>query len=316
MTVAGQLRAGVRGARRGPGHRRRARRRTTWSSPRAASRSTTCGSATRRRATVSIASLEADAAAPLSTDPSATVLQGISFVAEPGPDGRPGRARRAPARPRLTYLVPRLYDVTAGAVRIDGHDVRDLTLGVPGRRHRRGQPGPPPVPRLHRRQPPLRQARRHRRRARRGVPGGPHPRRHRRPARRATTPSSASGATGCRAGRSSAWPSPGCCSRTRPSSILDEATSHLDSENEVLIQQALAEALAGPHVDRDRPPALDHPRRRPDPGARRRAGSSSGAPTTSWWQPGGLYSELYLTQYSPGAVSARLSSPARSTRSA
>jgi ATP-binding cassette subfamily B protein len=28
----------------------------------------------------------------------------------------------------ISMLVPRLYDVTAGAVRVDGHDVRDLTL--------------------------------------------------------------------------------------------------------------------------------------------------------------------------------------------
>jgi ATP-binding cassette subfamily B protein len=28
----------------------------------------------------------------------------------------------------ISYLIPRLYDVTAGAVRIDGHDVRDITL--------------------------------------------------------------------------------------------------------------------------------------------------------------------------------------------
>jgi ATP-binding cassette subfamily B protein len=28
----------------------------------------------------------------------------------------------------LTSLIPRLYDATAGAVRIDGHDVRDVTL--------------------------------------------------------------------------------------------------------------------------------------------------------------------------------------------
>ena len=29
----------------------------------------------------------------------------------------------------MTYLVPRFYDVSEGAVMIDGHDVRDLTLG-------------------------------------------------------------------------------------------------------------------------------------------------------------------------------------------
>src|SRR5262249_62103218 len=28
----------------------------------------------------------------------------------------------------ITYLVPRLWDVEAGAVMVDGHDVRDVTL--------------------------------------------------------------------------------------------------------------------------------------------------------------------------------------------
>ena len=30
----------------------------------------------------------------------------------------------------LASLIPRLYDVTGGAVRVDGHDVRDLTADV------------------------------------------------------------------------------------------------------------------------------------------------------------------------------------------
>ena len=47
----------------------------------------------------------------------------------------------------VSSLIPRLYDVTGGAVRVDGHDVRDLTQAVAARRHRRGQPGPAPVPR-------------------------------------------------------------------------------------------------------------------------------------------------------------------------
>jgi ATP-binding cassette subfamily B protein len=76
--------------------------------------------------TVSIASLEADASAPLSADASGTVLRGISFVAEPGQMvalvGPTGAGKTT-----LSYLVPRLYDVTAGSVRIDGHDVRHLT---------------------------------------------------------------------------------------------------------------------------------------------------------------------------------------------
>jgi ATP-binding cassette, subfamily B, bacterial len=76
--------------------------------------------------TVSISSLEADATVPLSTDPSGMVLKGVSFVAEPGQMvalvGPTGAGKTT-----LSYLLPRLYDVTAGAVRIDGHDVRHLT---------------------------------------------------------------------------------------------------------------------------------------------------------------------------------------------
>jgi ATP-binding cassette subfamily B protein len=57
----------------------------------------------------------------------AWALQGVSmhlrpgqFAAIVGPSGS--------GKTTATYLVPRLYDVTRGAVLIDGHDVRDLTL--------------------------------------------------------------------------------------------------------------------------------------------------------------------------------------------
>ena len=78
-----------------------------------------------------------------------------------------------------------------------------------------------------------------------GVPGGAHPRHDRRAARTASTPSSATAATACPAARSSAWRSPACCSRTRPIVILDEATSHLDNDNEQHVQAALDAALFG-----------------------------------------------------------------------
>ena len=45
---------------------------------------------------------------------------------------RPGKswrwsARAARARARLLNLIPRFYDPTGGAIRIDGHDLRDVT---------------------------------------------------------------------------------------------------------------------------------------------------------------------------------------------
>jgi ATP-binding cassette subfamily B protein len=54
-------------------------------------------------------------------------LEQVSFRAAPGqlvalvgPSGA--------GKTTLTYLIPRLYDPSAGSIRIDGHDLRDLTL--------------------------------------------------------------------------------------------------------------------------------------------------------------------------------------------
>ena len=60
-------------------------------------------------------------------DPDRDVLAGLSLTLEPGETVALVGASGA-GKSTLSSLIPRLYDVTGGAVRIDGHDVRDLTL--------------------------------------------------------------------------------------------------------------------------------------------------------------------------------------------
>jgi ATP-binding cassette subfamily B protein len=74
---------------------------------------------------ISLASLES--AAKLETVDSGEILKGVSFIAEPGtltalvgPSGA--------GKTTISALIPRLYDVTGGAIEIDGHDIRDVEL--------------------------------------------------------------------------------------------------------------------------------------------------------------------------------------------
>ena len=71
----------------------------------------------------------AEGAAETAAEPEAPrwALQDVSFTLQPGqlaalvgPSGA--------GKTTITYLLPRLYDPTSGAIRIDGHDIRDLTL--------------------------------------------------------------------------------------------------------------------------------------------------------------------------------------------
>ncbi|HEY7349992.1 MAG TPA: ABC transporter ATP-binding protein [Ktedonobacterales bacterium] len=76
-----------------------------------------------------------DAAPPAELDqerePGRPTLEEVNFEIQPGqlaalvgPSGA--------GKTTITYLVPRLYDVDMGAVQIDGHDVRDVTLASLG----------------------------------------------------------------------------------------------------------------------------------------------------------------------------------------
>jgi ATP-binding cassette, subfamily B, bacterial MsbA len=59
--------------------------------------------------------------------PGIPVLEGISFTMEPGEVvalvGPTGSGKTT-----IAALIPRFYDVTQGAIRVDGHDIRDCTL--------------------------------------------------------------------------------------------------------------------------------------------------------------------------------------------
>jgi ATP-binding cassette subfamily B protein len=190
---------------------------------------------------VSIASLEDGR--PLSDTAGVEVLHGIDATIEPGqlvalvgPSGA--------GKSTLSALVARLYDVTGGAVRIDGHDVRDLTqaslraaIGVVsqdphlfhdtvGNNLRYARPGATDAEL----EAACRAARIH------DVIDAL-------PERYDTLV----GERGYRlsGGEKQRLAIARMLLKDPCIVVLDEATSHLDSENEALVQQALAQALAG-----------------------------------------------------------------------
>ena len=74
---------------------------------------------------ISLASLES--VAKPETVSSGDVLKGLTFIVEPGTTtalvGPSGAGKTT-----ISALIPRLYDVTDGSISIDGNDIRDLTL--------------------------------------------------------------------------------------------------------------------------------------------------------------------------------------------
>ena len=208
---AGLLRAGLRGARPRADGRRDARTRSTLPPAGARRRrSRTCTSATPRADEVSLASLESVAVLD-STEPQ-QVLHGISLHRRGRHADRAGRPVRRRQDDHLPAADP---DVRRAGGRHPGRRAGRARrhAAVPARRRRGRDPGRPHVPRLDPREPALRPTRTPPRTSSGQPWRPPRSRTWCAPCPTGSTPSSATAATGCRAGRSSGWPSPGCCSR-------------------------------------------------------------------------------------------------------
>ena len=104
--------------------------------------------------------LRAMSASPITTDGDATLAQ-----RRPRYSRRARRSRwwgrRAPARAPSSICCCASTMSTAAAIAIDGQDIHGVTLRIPARRHRAGDPGSDPVRRKRRRQYRAGQARRH-----------------------------------------------------------------------------------------------------------------------------------------------------------
>ena len=219
------------------------------------------------------------------------------------PPGRrpPSSAAPARARPRCSTSCPRLFDATAGAVLVDGVDVRDLDARAALEPHRPRAAEAVPVLRHRRQQPALRRARRHRRRAVGGARDRPgrrlragharrprradRPGRHQRVGRPAPAPRHRPGARAqarastcstTRSRRSTSPPTPGCGPRSRPYT----ARRHRDRSSAQRVSTIVA--------------------RRPDPRARGRPARSASARTSELLATCPTYAEIVASQLDRG----------------
>ena len=184
----------------------------------------------------------------------------------------------------LVNLIPRFYDVTGGAILIDGVDIRDVTLAS-----LRAQIGivtqetvlfDDTIAANIAYGSPRRVAR-------------ARSRRRRAPRTRTSSSSTLPDGYETRIGERGQRLSGGQRQRlaiarallkNSPILILDEATSSLDAESELLVQDALANLMLQPHVVRHRAPAVDRAARRRDHRARARPDRRDRAATTSCWR--------------------------------
>ena len=184
----------------------------------------------------------------------------------------------------LLNLVPRLFDATAGAVLVDGVDVRDLDPERAAQPHRAGAAEAVPVLRHGGQQPPLRQARRHRRRAVGGptiaqaadfvaaMPGG-----LRRPI--------GQGGTNVSGGQRQRLAIARALVRRPEIYLFDDSFSALDLATDARLRAALAPYTADVDGHRRRPAGVDDRHAPTRSSCSRTAAPSASAPTTSCSTP-------------------------------
>ena len=166
------------------------------------------------------------------------VLRDLTFTVEPGQTvvilGATGSGKST-----LVHLIPRLYDVTAGSLLLDGHDVRALTQESAAQADRDGAAGDGALLRHDPREPPLRPTRGHRRRGRGSGPHGPAPTTSSRASRRATTRSSGQRGVNLSGGQKQRLAIARALVARPAVLILDDCTSAVDTATEAALLHAL-----------------------------------------------------------------------------
>ena len=193
---------------------------------------------------------------------------------------RPSRssARPAPARRRSSTCSCASTRSTAARSASTGIDIAQMSPRRAALEHGHGAPGHVALRRHHPREHRLRQPRRDRGADPRGGPGHATSTASCTRCPTATTPCSTTRAARVSAGEKQLLTIARAFLADPTILILDEATSSVDTRTEVLIQQAMAALRSQPHQLRDRPPAVDHPRRRHHPGDGGRRHRRAGQP--------------------------------------